>query len=46
VFEEAGWTWLEVDYHRMWLGGRVPDAQQSGGRADKEMWAVFDAGQS
>jgi GNAT superfamily N-acetyltransferase len=46
VFEEAGWKWLEIDYHRMWLNGKVPGEQKEGGRAEREMWAVFDAGQS
>ena len=46
VFEEAGWEYSGMDYHRMWLGGRVPEQQQKGGKAEREMWAVFDAGQS
>lgn len=45
VFEESGWTWAGVDYHRMWLDGKVPEAQQKGGKADKEMYAIFDAAQ-
>ena len=46
VFEEAGWEYSGMDYYRMWLDGRVPVEQQKGGKAEKEMWAVFDAGQS
>jgi hypothetical protein len=45
VFEDAGWEWAGMDYHRMWLHGKVPEAQQSGGKAEKEMFAVFDAGE-
>lgn len=40
VFEDAGWTNVGVDYHRMWLNGKVPD-----GKADKEIYAMFDAGE-
>jgi hypothetical protein len=46
VFEESGWEWCNVDYHRMWLHGNVPGAQQAGGKAEKEMFAIFDAAQS
>lgn len=46
VFEEFGWEWCNIDYHRMWLHGRVPEAQQAGGKAEKEMFAIFDAAQS
>ncbi|KAE9974943.1 hypothetical protein BLS_008619 [Venturia inaequalis] len=45
VFEEAGWTNVGVDYHRMWLNGKVPAAQHPGGKADKEVYAIFDAGE-
>jgi hypothetical protein len=45
VFEDAGWTYAGVEYHRMWLDGKVPDAQQPGGKAETEMFAVFDAGE-
>jgi hypothetical protein len=45
VFEEAGWTNVGVDYHRMWLNGKVPEAQQPGGKAEKEAYAIFDAGE-
>jgi hypothetical protein len=43
VFEELGWTWAGIDYHRMWLGGRVPKEQDEDGRGTKEMFATFDA---
>jgi len=45
VFEESGWEWAGVDYHRMWLNGVVPQAQQKAGKAEKEMFAIFDAAQ-
>jgi hypothetical protein len=45
IFEDAGWTYAGLEYHRMWLDGRVPEAQQPGGKAEKEMFAVFDAGE-
>lgn len=45
MFEEAGWEWCGVDYHRMWLDGKVPKEQQDGGVSSREMWATFDAGQ-
>jgi hypothetical protein len=45
LFEDAGWTYSGVDYHRMWLNGKVPEAQLLGGKAEKEMFAVFDAGE-
>lgn len=32
-----------MDYHRMWLNGRVPEEQQEGGRGQKGMFATFDA---
>ncbi|KAF2434622.1 hypothetical protein EJ08DRAFT_606066 [Tothia fuscella] len=43
VFEDAGWEWAGLDYHRMWLDGKFPEAQKPGGKADKEVYAVFDA---
>jgi hypothetical protein len=46
AFEESGWEWCNIDYHRMWLHGNVPKAQQAGGTAEKEMFAIFDAAQS
>lgn len=29
----------------MWLNGKVPEAQQSGRKADKEAYTMFDAGE-
>lgn len=43
VFEELGWEWAGLDYHRMWLGGRVPESQRNGGKGTKGMFATFDA---
>lgn len=43
VFSNMGWQWAKVDYHRMWLNGRVPVEQQQGGRGQKGMFAIFDA---
>lgn len=43
VFEELGWTYANVSYHRMWLNGVVPEAQQENGRGTKGMYAIFDA---
>ncbi|KAH8127740.1 hypothetical protein ACSS6W_008683 [Trichoderma asperelloides] len=43
VFSHLGWQWAEIDYHRMWLHGRVPVEQQQGGRGQKGMFAIFDA---
>lgn len=45
VFTKLGWTPLGIDYHRMWLGGRVPAEQLPGGKAERSMFAIFDAGQ-
>ncbi|PTB61707.1 hypothetical protein BBK36DRAFT_1131116 [Trichoderma citrinoviride] len=45
VFEDLGWQWAGLDYHRMWLEGRVPSEQQEGGQGSRGMFAVFDAGQ-
>ncbi|KAF2401051.1 hypothetical protein EJ06DRAFT_556501 [Trichodelitschia bisporula] len=45
IFDSAGFAWVGVDYHRMWLNGVVPEAQQAGGRADTDAFAMFDAGQ-
>jgi GNAT superfamily N-acetyltransferase len=42
TFEELGWKWVG-NYHRMWYDGRVPPAQGPGGKAEREMYAVFDA---
>lgn len=43
VFEQLGWSWAGLDYHRMWLHGKVPEAQQEGGLGTKGMFAIFDA---
>ncbi|KAF2493561.1 hypothetical protein BU16DRAFT_83657 [Lophium mytilinum] len=43
VFEELGWVWGGVDYHRMWLNGKAPKEQDVGGRGEKGMFAIFDA---
>lgn len=43
VFEELGWKYADVSYHRMWLGRRVPRAQNQGGKGVRGMYAVFDA---
>ncbi|KAF2994188.1 hypothetical protein E8E13_002205 [Curvularia kusanoi] len=43
VFEELGWEYAGVEYHRMWYQGRVPEPQQEGGLGTKCMFAVFDA---
>jgi hypothetical protein len=45
VFEDAGWKYAGIDYHRMWLNGLAPKEQLSGGLAEKECFAVFDAGE-
>ncbi|OAL06289.1 hypothetical protein IQ06DRAFT_211971 [Phaeosphaeriaceae sp. SRC1lsM3a] len=44
VFEELGWEYMGISYHRMWLNGNVPAEQQEGGRGTKGMFATFDAG--
>ncbi|KAF2193753.1 hypothetical protein K469DRAFT_712563 [Zopfia rhizophila CBS 207.26] len=43
VFEELGWALSGMDYNRMWLGGRVPQEQQDGGKGTTGMFAIFDA---
>lgn len=43
VFEGLGWKVPGVDYFRMWLGGKVPEQQQKGGKAERCMFAIFDA---
>ena len=45
IFEEAGWKYAGIDYHRMWLNGVVPMEQRPGGLAEKECFAIFDAGE-
>jgi len=42
VFEQLGWKYAGVSYHRMWLNGKVPE-QQEGGKGTKGMYAIFDA---
>lgn len=42
TFEEMGWKWTS-SFHRMWFKKRVPAAQSPGGKAEKEMFAIFDA---
>jgi hypothetical protein len=44
VFEDLGWTYVGLGYHRMWLNGKVPQEQQEGGKGAKGMFAIFDAG--
>jgi hypothetical protein len=43
VFEELGWKYVGLSYHRMWLNGKVPVEQQEGGKGAKGMYAIFDA---
>lgn len=43
VFEELGWSYAGVEYHRMWYEGRAPEPQQDGGLGAKGMFAIFDA---
>ncbi|KAF2116101.1 acyl-CoA N-acyltransferase [Lophiotrema nucula] len=43
LFEELGWAWAGLDYHRMWLDGKIPKEQADGGRGTEEMFATFDA---
>jgi hypothetical protein len=45
VFEGAGWKYAGIDYYRMWLNGLVPKQQQPGGLAEKQCFAIFDAGE-
>ncbi|KAF2754720.1 hypothetical protein EJ05DRAFT_479148 [Pseudovirgaria hyperparasitica] len=42
VMEHFGWTWY-MDFHRMWVDARVPEAQRKGGKAETGMFAIFDA---
>lgn len=44
IFENAGWKYDGIDYHRMWLNGLAPKEQQPGGLAEKHCFAIFDAG--
>ena len=43
VFEKVGWKHAGLEYRRMWLNGKIPQAQQPGGTADKQAYAMFDA---
>lgn len=43
LFEDLGWEWAGLDFHRMWLHGRVPKEQQDDGKGTKGMFAIFDA---
>lgn len=43
VFEELGWVYADLSYHRMWLHGKVPEEQQEAGKGAKGMYAIFDA---
>jgi ribosomal protein S18 acetylase RimI-like enzyme len=45
IFEGAGWKYAGMDYYRMWLNGMVPKEQQPGGLAEKQCFAIFDAGE-
>ena len=45
IFEGVGWIYTGIDYYRMWLNGLVPKEQQPGGLAEKQCFAVFDAGE-
>jgi hypothetical protein len=45
VFKGLGWTEVGIDYHRMWLNGKVPQEQMPGGKAEKAVYAMFDAGE-
>ncbi|CAI6319495.1 unnamed protein product [Periconia digitata] len=43
LFEELGWESAGVDYHRMWLNGKVPEEQQENWKGASGMYAIFDA---
>ncbi|KAJ4371295.1 hypothetical protein N0V83_004512 [Neocucurbitaria cava] len=43
VFEELEWVYADLSYHRMWLHGKVPEAQQEAGKGAKGMYSIFDA---
>jgi GNAT superfamily N-acetyltransferase len=45
LFEGLGWAYAGIDYHRMWLHGKVPEQQRPGGTAERQMFAIFDAGE-
>ncbi|OJZ80857.1 hypothetical protein ASPFODRAFT_212124 [Aspergillus luchuensis CBS 106.47] len=44
IFERLGWKWTST-FYRMWFKGRVPAARAPGGKAERAMYAVFDAAQ-
>ncbi|KAH7397003.1 acyl-CoA N-acyltransferase [Phaeosphaeria sp. MPI-PUGE-AT-0046c] len=44
LFEELGWEYMGMSYHRMWLNGIVPEEQKDGGRGTTGMYATLDAG--
>ena len=43
VFEELGWKGVGVEYHRMWVDSKATEQWTEGGRAQKGVFAVFDA---
>ncbi|PSN73598.1 hypothetical protein BS50DRAFT_569114 [Corynespora cassiicola Philippines] len=43
LFEKLGWTHAGVDFYRMWLDGKMPDAQSEGRAGTQGMYAIFDA---
>jgi acetyltransferase (GNAT) family protein/GNAT acetyltransferase-like protein len=45
LFAAVGWTETGVDYHRMWLHGKVPKEQDKRGKGNMDMYAIFDAGE-
>ncbi|KAI0394991.1 acyl-CoA N-acyltransferase [Xylariaceae sp. FL0594] len=42
TFEGLGWKRVAT-YHRMWHDGRIPPVQVPGGKAERDMYAIFDA---
>jgi hypothetical protein len=43
-FEALDWKYNDPNwFHRMWLGGRVPEEQQESGKGARSMYAIFDA---
>lgn len=42
MFEGLGWTPTGT-FHRMWYKGKIPAAQAPGGKAEREVFAIFDA---
>lgn len=43
LFESLGWKSAGVDFHRMWVDSRQPEATRPGGKAENGMFAIFDA---